>query len=284
MAQEYYDPNLSGGARQPHQTAPAANNRWSVHLANDPFGGAAGQWAKQYYDNPNVDPGSEIQKQVQQFRQQYGLSADQGDREVIEMIATGQTPAPRAASSSISTGQFPVQQFPNQLQTIQGTPRNDELYNLLIGRAQQGLALDRNDPIIRAQADAYAANEERARRNYVSDAAERYGPLANIRGEERMAAERAGQRTGAFEAELLGRELQARRDEIAQSLSQLGSMLSDDQRLALTRELELLNLALREQGMGLQQGQLDLGFADLGLRAEQQSAYWDWIRSGGNLG
>lgn len=272
--------------QQQQQSAP----RWSHHLANDPYGGASGQWAKQYYDNPNIDPGAAIQGEISRFRSQYGSAAPADDRGVIEMIATGNRPqaAPAATSSAVSTGQFPVQQYPQQLQTIQSTPRNDELYNLLKGRVSQSLNVDRNDPIIRAQADAYAANEERSRRNYISDVAEQIGPNANIRGEQRMAAERVGQRTGAFEAELLGRELQTRRNEITQTLAQMGNMLSDDQRLALQRELTLLDLAIRESlgnaQLGIQQGQLDLGFADLGLRNSQQASYWDWIRRGGNLG
>jgi hypothetical protein len=162
----------------------------------------------------------------------------------------------------------------------------DSLYNTWLGRSQQALNIDRNDPIIRQQSDAYAANEERSRRNYISDVAEGAGPLGNLRGEERMAAERMGQRTGNFEAELVGRELQTRRNEIAQALGQMGNMLSADQQAGLQRELAILDQSIREQGLALQGRGLDQDleralmannqfYADLGLRAENQYNYWN---------
>lgn len=180
--------------------------------------------------------------------------------------------------------------------------RADALFGQLQTRANQSLAIDRNDPIIRAQADAYGANEERARRNYVSDIAERYGPLANIRGEERVAAERVGQRTGAFEAELLGRELGARRAEIADALSAQGALLSGDQRAQLQAQLSLLDQAIAEQQIGLGYRGQDLDFAlgreglgvqrrgqdlgmdqflrELALREWDRGQYWDYNWAG----
>lgn len=164
--------------------------------------------------------------------------------------------------------------------------RADTLYDTWLGRSKQALAVDRNDPIIRQQADAYAANEERARRNYISDLAESAGPLANLRGEQRMASERLGQRTGTFEAELIGRELTTKRNEIAQALLQMGNMLSADQQAGLQRELAILDQAIKERGIALQGQALDQDWqrallannqfmADLGLRAENQYNYWN---------
>lgn len=123
--------------------------------------------------------------------------------------------------------------------------RNDTLWQLLMERARQSRGVDRNDPLIRAQADAYAAQEERARRNYLADLAERQGALANLRGEQRMAAERMGQRVGAFEAQLLAQELEARRAEIAHSLDRLSGLLTADQEQQLRRELAFLEDALQ---------------------------------------
>jgi hypothetical protein len=170
-----------------------------------------------------------------------------------------------------------------------------ELYNLLLQRAKQGAAIDRNDPNVRAQSDAYAANEERARRNYLADLAESSGPLANLRGEERLAAERVGQRTGSFEAQLMGREIDARRQEIMQALSELRGMLSTDQTLALNRELAYLNDAAQRYGIATQAStaasnrdlqwqqalmQNDQFTRNLGLQAEDRASYWDAVRSG----
>ena len=162
----------------------------------------------------------------------------------------------------------------------------DSLYNTWLGRSQQSLNINGNDPIIRQQADAYSANEERARRNYIGDLAESAGPLANIRGEQRMAAEHMGQRTGAFEAQLVGKELTARREEIAQALNAMTGMLSAEQQAGLQRELAILDQAIKEQGVALQGKSLDQDWqrallnnnqfmADLGLRAENQYNYWN---------
>lgn len=153
---------------------------------------------------------------------------------------------------------------------IVGGNRGSELYDMLKARATQGLNIDRNDPVIRGQADAYSANEERARRNYISDVAESDGPYANLQGEKRMAAERMGQRTGAFESELVGRELMAKRQEIAEALAGMAGLLTEEQRIALQRELGLLDNAIKQQGIGIAGRELDirsqLGQGDLDLR------------------
>jgi hypothetical protein len=183
--------------------------------------------------------------------------------------------------------------------------RADELYEILMGRITGGINLDRNNPAIRKQADAYSANEERSRRDYLADLAEKSGPMANIRGEERMAAERAGQRSGAFEAELMGRELMAQRDEIQNALSQAQGLLTSQQQLALQKELALLDNAIKEKQIGLQGRELDLRGRGLDLQGQglglqargmdleheeflrrlafdeaDRGAYWDAIRSG----
>lgn len=162
--------------------------------------------------------------------------------------------------------------------------QSDELFQMLMGRAKQGLNVSRNDPTIRAQADAYSANEERSKRNYLGDLAEKAGPLANLRGEERLANERVGQRTGGFEAELMGRELTARRTEIAQALQGLQGFISGDKQMALQRELAMLDNAIRQQQLGLQGQQMgmqnDQFLRQLGLNEWDRQNYWDSLRSG----
>ena len=145
-------------------------------------------------------------------------------------------------------------------------PRLDELYNTLMQRAQQGTNIDRNNPIIRAQADAFSANEERSRRNYLSDLAEKSGPNANLRNEARMSAEKVGQSTGGFEAELMGRELGARRQEISEALNSAQGLLTEEQRLALQNELTRLNDATQRFGIQTQDKQY---YAGLGQNQRQ---------------
>jgi hypothetical protein len=126
-------------------------------------------------------------------------------------------------------------------------------YDQLMQRAGQSLDVHRTDPAIRGQADAFSADQERARRGYLNDLAEREGPTANLLGEQRLTAEKAGQASGQFEAQLMGREVSARRDEIAQALQLGAGQLSDQQRLDLTRQLGLLDAQLRGRGYDIQQ-------------------------------
>lgn len=166
--------------------------------------------------------------------------------------------------------------------------RADALYGTLSDRASQSLTLDRNNPVIRAQADAFSAQQDRSARNYISDAAERGGPYANIEGTRRMAAEHAGQASGAFEANLMGQELAARRQEIAQALAQQGSQLSAEQQNEMQRQLALLDQSIKQQQIGLghdtlnqewQRTLLDNEQANnqLGASTQQSRAYYDWL-------
>jgi hypothetical protein len=168
---------------------------------------------------------------------------------------------------------------PTQAQ-IDNKAKSDALYGRLLSDSQQSLAIDRNDPIIRAQADAYAANEERAKRNYISDIAEQQGPLANIQGERRMAAERAGQRSGQQEAGLLGSELTARRASIQDRLHSMQGMLSAEQQNELQRELALMDQSIRQQqvnaGISGQNMQNDQFMRDLGLREWDTANKWNY--------
>jgi hypothetical protein len=162
---------------------------------------------------------------------------------------------------------------------IAGGARGGSLWDMLMSRATQSTNVDRNDPAVRMQADAYSANEERARRNYVSDMAEELGPYETgaLRGENRMATERMGQRVGGFEAELIGRELTAKRNEIMQALASMQGMLTADQQLALQRELALLDNALRSQQMGYNNDQFA---AQLGFNHADRSRYYDLLERG----
>jgi len=143
--------------------------------------------------------------------------------------------------------------------------RADDFYNQLKARSQQSLNVSRTDPTIRPQADAFAANQERARSNYLNDQAEKQGPLANLLGESRLTAQRAGQATGAYEGELMGRELTARRDEIAQALQLMAGRLTTEQQLALQEQLGLIDEQLRSRGLDIQDRLGSMG-NDLGLR------------------
>ncbi len=127
--------------------------------------------------------------------------------------------------------------------------KGDALYGQLSARAGQSLNIDRNDPIIRAQSDAFSAQQERERRQYLNQAAEQGGQFYNPTQERRMTAEKAGQATGGFEAQLMGRELTSRRDEIQQALNGMQGQLSAEQQMNLQKQLGLLNNAIQQQAV-----------------------------------
>lgn len=137
---------------------------------------------------------------------------------------------------------------------------SNELFNLLMTRAQQGTDVSANDPNVRRQSDAFAASTERARRNFLGDFAERSSPYATgaMLGQERMTAEHAGQANGAFEAQAMQQELTARRNEIQQALSGAVGFLSAQQQLKLTKELNSIDQAIRMAQLGQNAYEFDI--------------------------
>lgn len=218
---------------------------------------------------------------LQPLEQQYRTANGGGDATSAALTSSPEF------QSFLQGGQVPKNATPaQQWNATPAVPQagptagtGDALMQQLMARAQQG-PVTRNDPNIRAQSDAYAANEQRASRNYLGDIAEKAGPYANLQGEQRMAAERVGQRTGAFEAELLGRETDARREEIQQALSMWGGMLSNDQRIALERELAQLSNQARTADRSQQNDQF---LRELALRQYDLGNTWDyrWLGLGG---
>src|SRR5262245_22924301 len=223
------------------QESVPAEKRWSHHLANNPYG-EAGDWALQFYNNPNIDPNAAIQGQISQFRNQYGSAAPEDDMGVLKMLASGGTPQPKTPAQSWNTGGGGAQS------PFGGS--GQALLDQLMGRAKQGLAVDLNDPTVRSQVDPFTAQMERASRNYLDTVSEgTHGVPFNMQGERRMAAERLGQQAGQMESQVIGREIGARRDEIAQALQMWGGLFSDDQRNQLQRELGYLNASTQRYGI-----------------------------------
>lgn len=143
--------------------------------------------------------------------------------------------------------------------------RIDDLYSTLQERAAQSLEVNRDDPTIRPMTDAFTAQTKRTERDFVSDLAERMGPYATgaMTGQSRMMAESMGQRNAAFEAELMTRELQTRRDEISDALNSMAGVLSAEQVVDLQNKLGILDAAIQQNRTA---ADLSLGESDLNLR------------------
>jgi hypothetical protein len=158
------------------------------------------------------------------------------------------TSVPQQASNAQTYSQAPGA-APTQTTTNQGT--QDVVRNSYLQQATQGTQVDANDPNIRQQVTPFAAAVERQKRDYLGDQAEQAGPYATgaARGQARMAGERAGQAVGTFEADLIGRELQNRRAEIQNALTNLSGMISGDQARQLQQELADLNAELTRLGI-----------------------------------
>lgn len=205
----------------------------------------------------------DLQGKLKEYRaQNAGAPAD--DQSIINFWQTGQKnwgDGVVSQQSAPATAPGPASQWVSQqVQTAnpQNTARDSELYNAFKERALQPATVDANNPVVKAQTDAYAAEQTRASRNSLADLAEKAGPYANLRGEQRLASERTGQAIGGFQAEMLGRELQNIRNEKMQALESMRGMLSQDEQLQLQREIADLDAELRRQGYGLQNRSLDL--------------------------
>jgi hypothetical protein len=138
------------------------------------------------------------------------------------------------------------------MQSSPYAPQAQSFLDLLLGRANESLQVNPQDPIVKAQTDAYAASGERQLRNYLSSAAEKAGPGGNIDAVTRSANENLAQADASFTGQVLQNELTARRGEVAQALSLYGSTLTSQQQMALQEELAKLDAQLAQAQ--LQQG------------------------------
>lgn len=168
-------------------------------------------------------------------------------------------------SGVVNGGTKDIPMAPNTPPTVPTIPPRsaemDALVKQLQARAAQSTVVDGTDPNVRRQADAFSAQQERSRRNYLSDQAEGNSPYSTgaQAGLERMTAEKAGQASGQFESELINRELTSRRTEIQQALESMGGILSDEEKNGLQRELSNLNASLETAKMNTQNNQFFAG-------------------------
>lgn len=192
-----------------------------------------------------------LQPMMADYRQKMlasGQRADEGDENLFNnqdfqsYVQTGAMPAAKTPTQQWSATSETNPMFPE---------RQNEFFDLLMQRIKQPLTPDRDDPLIRGQADAYSANQTRQMRDTMADAAERGGPYTNLSADSRLAAERAGQASGAFESELMGREQDARRAEVQQALDLYGSQLTEQERQSLQMELAQMSDATQRYGMNL---------------------------------
>lgn len=127
-----------------------------------------------------------------------------------------------------------------------------------------------DDPTIKAQSDAYAVGQTRAREQARAAMAERMAhdgaPGVNSGAfNDGLAGlyQQQGEAVGANNAKLLGNEAQARKQELLQAAAIAGNTLNAEQSRALQQQLAELDAQIRREGIA-QQG--SLGQGDLQLR------------------
>lgn len=312
----YWDPNDSG----PNQVAPPAGfdpntgqplsgggggqpaNGGTGGQPQTPAQGTANAWNREQFRDAWQSRGMVTRNDLRNYAATIGATVDSAGRvrlpsgEVIDMMegwsGAGETGQGRASWGGVGGGGGAAAGAGGAgggagaggggLTPAQQSER-DQLYNELLQRSRQSLAVDRNDPTIRAQADPFIAQMERQRRNDLADLAEREGQGSNLRGEERLGRERAGQQAGQLEAELIGREIGARRNEIQAALLQRGDMLTNEQKNALQRELAQLEDATRRLQIQSEantasmreSGEMDRFLRNLAAQQSERDTYWD---------
>ena len=228
------------------------------------------------------------------------------------------------ADAANSTGTSTSTSTTTETEGLNPTDRahKDDLMGLLSERMRQGEEIDPNNPIIKNQVDLFRGEQDRTRRDYLTNMAEKLstqglGNSGRLQNEQRFAQEQAGLQTGQFQAELMGRELTARRDEIKHAIDTMGDLLTEQERQMLQRELAEAENAMQKYGIdksgeqffaGLDQkdrqfaaelsqrdrlaasddafryaslGQDQSQFLDrLGFDTSDRQAYWDALRRG----
>jgi len=155
--------------------------------------------------------------------------------------------------------------------------QGSQLFNMMMGRASQSEVPSAQDPIIANQVNAYRAEQERGARNAIDQQAEASGPYSNLNSERRLANEHAAQSTGQLQAQLMGNELTARRQQIMQYLQMGSQFYTDEQKLALQQQLSMIDAWLKQQGITNQNNQF---LDEFGLNATDKANYWDAVYSG----
>lgn len=184
------------------------------------------------------------------------------------------------SGSAFSQGGYGGQIGESSASQFAGVPyggRGDTLWNTLMTRAGQNIIPSEKDPIIAGQVNAFRAEQDRSTRNQIDALAESGGPLNNLNQERRLLNEKASQATGQLQSQVMQNELTARRQEVQAALNGAMGLLTEEQRMALQRELSYLDAGLQQQRISNQNSQ----FLDqFGLDVTDRANYWDSIRSG----
>jgi hypothetical protein len=267
------DDSAPGGKGAGYRTSIPAGSKYTPLSGSQTFD-VAGGTAYLNQINHSIGGGDLTQDQLNEAAQIAGyqpgqpLTGDQLNKVVAEMYRrAGKDPNAGAVATnddttgnldggkagSLGHGEFFASSGATANPANPAGPGGSDLTNYLLGRgtgkitddSMPNLQVGADTPIVKSQTDAFRAEATRNSRNFLSRAAEQGGPNANMDAVSRSQSEKVGQSTSQFEAQAMANEIQARRQEIMQTL-QLGTQyLTAQQQMALQRELAQLNYQLQ---------------------------------------
>jgi hypothetical protein len=138
-------------------------------------------------------------------------------------------------------------------------PAFDEAVRQMVLRLMRQQPTDiTNDPVYQGAMSAYGQQQQRAKernRNAIAERSAAEGTLNTGGFSDRIlgAEQQQGEAEASFAGNLGIRELERQREEVMQALQIGAGLMTDEDRLALTEKLGLINAALQQQGLGLQQ-------------------------------
>lgn len=226
-------------------------------------------WASQGVDFNKIESGAPVPGQPGKTFVHTGTGwAIQGSAPTAAPAPAGQPGAPAAPSAAPNPSSDPAP-APNAGsttipgQTTSTTPTaapvtntanqggQDVYRNALIAQMAQDEVPDINDKAIKAQLDPARAEATRMMRGDIrSEAEAAFAGDQDFGAPERVAAqERAGNQIGLKAADIMGRELTARRAQIESALKEFGSTMEADQRRALELKLAQIKDATDRYGI-----------------------------------
>ena len=222
-------------------------------------------------------------------------SETEGGRPKGSSVTSEWTSAPSSSSGPSSDAWYApwFEEFRNELSNSkrESKAKADSLYDTLMQRINKSEEIDKDNPIIAGQTSTFRSSQHREMNKYLADLAERSGPYANLRGEQRMAAGKVAQNTAAFEAQLLADELRTERERIDAALSGALGIVTAEQARELQREAMVLDQMAAEAGIELSGRSLDLDWNKalmgndynlrrLGLEEWDRGMYYDLLQQG----
>lgn len=136
-----------------------------------------------------------------------------------------------------------------------------------------------SDPALKAQSDAFAYQQQRAKESARNVLAERHAGQGGV-GVDSGAfdteltgmEERQGAAQGANDAGLLAHELEARRSQLLSAAALAGNTLNQEQQLALSSKIADVDAQLRRATLDQQGGQFDKGLSEQQRQFDIESA------------